>query len=81
MVIGLPVIFHAGGLLATAYLPDSLGKCSSYEEVNSTLKRLEEGDLELRNAIITYQNTVIDQLRVVNNVSIFDQLLNNIVGV
>lgn len=79
MVIGLPVIFHTGSLLATAYLPQSPGICGSYGEINAKLKRLEEGDHQLRDAIIAYQDTIVDKLRVSNNMSIFDRLLEDVV--
>ena len=39
IIIGTPIIFHDKSLLATAYLENSPGKCSSYEEVNVLLMK------------------------------------------
>lgn len=74
IVIGIPVIFYSKSLLST-YLYCSKGKCNNINEVIDKLNRLKNGDVQLRDDIISYQNSVKHRLRMENNISIFDNII------
>jgi hypothetical protein len=74
IVIGLPVIFYAQSLLASAYLANSPGECHSIGEVTSKLTRLKNGDTIFRDQIITFQNKIKERLK---TVSVFDKVIES----
>lgn len=73
IVIGLPVIFHQESLLSS-YLPNSPGRCYSYEEIYIKLNML-VSDIKFRNSIIEYQDSIKYDFKINHNLNIFNDIL------
>jgi GNAT superfamily N-acetyltransferase len=77
IIMGIPVIFHAESLLSK-YLFNSLGKCSTLQEVKDKIKRILNDDRNFINDIITYQNRSIDLFTQERNRFIFNEVISDI---